>query len=105
MLHNIAQLWLKDNSGSLLEGCHNKIRRIYQSLWIAVIHKNGFAPRRLARRDVAPPISHDERSAQIDRPLASRLQKHSWPRFATGTVVLIDVTAHFDIIDRKQSPE
>src|SRR5437016_13057075 len=95
----------ENNLHSFGKRSHYKIRPVRQLLRVAVIDKNGFAPRRLARGDVAPPISHDERSAQIDRPVASRLQKHSWPRFATGTVVRIDVTAHFDIIDRKQSPE
>src|SRR5439155_15978911 len=91
----------ENNLHSFGKRSHYKIRPVRQLLRVAVIHKNGFAPRRLARSDVAPPISHDERSVQIDRPVASRLEKHSWPRFATGTVVRIDVTAHFDIIDRK----
>src|SRR5437764_12660403 len=69
----------ENNLHSFGKRSHYKIRPVRQLLRVAVIDKNGFAPRRLARGDVAPPLSHDERPAQIGRPVPRRTHKHSWP--------------------------
>src|ERR1044071_867485 len=66
---------------------HYEIGRVHQLLRIAAVHKNGAAPGCLARGDVSPPVSHHERTVQVDGPVPRRLQEHARLRFATGTPV------------------
>ena len=77
-----------------------RLRRL--SLPVVVIDQNCFATRGVAGIDVAPAISHEETSREIDVVLALGLEQKSRPGLAASAIIRIIMVTDEDIVDRQR---
>src|SRR5436309_2160297 len=92
---------LQDNpTGFKQRTCH-KIRLVWSSLRVAVVHQNGLAAGGFACGNVAPPVADHERARQINGPDLGCGQQHARLGFAAIALIGLLVVTNLEVIKGK----